>query len=85
VCFTAYRVRDMCVSQHFQQYFSYRVMVFNTILSNISIISWRSVLLVEKAGVPRENHVQSQVIDKLNHVMLYQVRLTISGIHNSQL
>ena len=32
------------------------VMVFNTTFSNISVISWRSVLLVEKTGVPGENH-----------------------------
>jgi hypothetical protein len=30
-----------------------RVMVFNTTFSNISVISWRSVLLVEETG---ENH-----------------------------
>jgi hypothetical protein len=29
-----------------------RVMVFNATFSNISIISWRSVLLVEKTWVP---------------------------------
>ena len=33
-----------------------RVMVFNTTFSNISVISWRSVLLVEETGVPGENH-----------------------------
>jgi len=27
-------------------------MVFNTTFNNISVISWRSVLLVEKTGVP---------------------------------
>ena len=32
-----------------------RVMVFNTTFDNISIISWRSVLLVEETGVPGEN------------------------------
>ena len=32
------------------------VMVFNTTFYTISIISWRSVLLVEKTGVPGENH-----------------------------
>jgi hypothetical protein len=32
-----------------------RVMVFNTTFNNISVISW-SVLLVEKNGIPRENH-----------------------------
>ena len=31
-------------------------MVFNATFNNISVISWRSVLLVEKTGVPRENH-----------------------------
>ena len=32
-----------------------RVMVFNSTFNNISVISWRSVLLVEETGVPREN------------------------------
>jgi hypothetical protein len=32
------------------------VMEFNTTFSNISIISWWTILLVEEAGVPRENH-----------------------------
>jgi hypothetical protein len=31
-------------------------MVFNTTFNNISVISWRSVLLVEETGVPRENN-----------------------------
>jgi hypothetical protein len=30
--------------------------VLNTIYNNISVISWRSVLLMEETGVPRENH-----------------------------
>jgi hypothetical protein len=29
-----------------------RVMVFNTTFNNISVISWRSVLLMEETGVP---------------------------------
>jgi hypothetical protein len=33
-----------------------RVMVFNTIFNKISVISWRSVYLVEETGVPGENH-----------------------------
>ena len=33
-----------------------RVMVFNATLNNISVISWRSVLLVEETRVPGENH-----------------------------
>jgi len=31
-------------------------MVVNTIFNNISVILWRSVLLVEETGVPAENH-----------------------------
>jgi hypothetical protein len=31
-------------------------MVFNATFNNISVISWRSVLLVKKTGVPGENH-----------------------------
>jgi hypothetical protein len=32
------------------------VLVFNATFNNISVISWRSVLLVEESGVPEENH-----------------------------
>ena len=31
--------------------------VFNTIFNNISVISWRLVLLVEETGVLGENHL----------------------------
>ena len=39
-------------------YFLVRVrnIVFNATFNNISVISWRSVLLLEETGVPRENH-----------------------------
>ena len=33
-----------------------RVMVFDDSVNNISIISWRSVLLVEETGTPGKNH-----------------------------
>jgi len=32
------------------------LMVFNASSNNFSFISWRSVLLMEEIGVPRENH-----------------------------
>jgi hypothetical protein len=32
------------------------VLVFNATFNNISVISWRTVLLVEETGVPGENH-----------------------------
>jgi len=31
-------------------------MVFNATVSNISVLSWLSVLFVEETGVPGENH-----------------------------
>jgi hypothetical protein len=34
----------------------YGVEVFNATFNNISLISWRSVLLLEKTGIPEENH-----------------------------
>jgi len=32
-------------------------MVFNAMFNNISVTSWRTVLLVEETGVPGENHL----------------------------
>jgi hypothetical protein len=43
-----------------------RVMVFNAPFNNIPVISWRSVLLVEKSGVPGENHT-----NKLKQICIY--------------
>jgi hypothetical protein len=34
-------------------------MAFNAIFNNISVISWRSVLLVGETGEPRESHLSA--------------------------
>ena len=61
------------------------VMGFNATFNNISVISWRSILLVEETGVPGETIDLPQVTEKLYHKMLYQVHLDISGVSNLQI
>ena len=51
-------------------------MVFNATFNNISIISLRSVLLVEETRVHGENYRPAA-----NHIMLYRVHHTMHGVH----
>ena len=46
-------------------------MVLNTTFNNISVISWRSVLLMEETGVSIEVSKLLQVTDRLYHIILY--------------
>ena len=61
-----------------------RVMVFNATFNNISVISWRSFLLVKETVVSGKTTDLSQVTDTFYHIILYRVRLAISRIqtHN---
>ena len=45
----------MCTPWRDNVYAATPLMVLNDTFNNISVISWRSVLLVEETGVPREN------------------------------
>jgi hypothetical protein len=62
----------------------YKVMVLNATFYNISVISWRSVLLVEETEVPLVKPTTEllEVIDKLYHVIVYRVLYTVYLVKN---
>ena len=61
------------------------LMVFNAIFNNISVMSWRSVLLVEETGEPGENHRpvashRQTLSHTVVHLTLFKIRThNISG------
>ena len=52
-----------------------RLMVFNATLNNLSVISWRLVLLVEEIGVPGENHLPAvSYCQTLSHNVVFKLQ-----------
>ena len=55
-------------------------MVFTATFKTMSVISLRSVLLVEETRVPGETTDLSQAIDKFYPIMLYRVHLATNAV-----
>ena len=56
-------------------------MVFNATFNNISVISWQSVLFVEKTGVPGENHqsinIKGNLLTNVHEILVCLILIKI--------
>ena len=84
---TKNQIMSTCIffGKIFFWYFSFFIIVFNATFSNISVISWRSVLLVEETGIPGENHLPAaSPRETFSQIRCIEYTLAMSGIrtHN---
>ena len=58
--------------------------VFNATFNNISVISWRSILLMGEPEHPKKTTDLLQINDKLYRITFYRVQIAMSRIqtHN---
>jgi hypothetical protein len=57
----------------------FRFMVFNAIFNNISVILWRSDVLVEETEYPEKTISLSQVTDKLHYMLFFLAHLAMNN------
>ena len=82
--------RSYCFHWNIKWFGWFVFMVFNAIFNTISVVSWRSVLLVEETGVFGENYLPAAsywqaLSNNVVHLALSGVRThNISGINNTK-
>ena len=74
-----------CLTSTFTKYIYIQKWGKSWCLTPLSVVSWRSVLLMEETGVRGKTTDMSEVTDKRDHIMLYRVHHAMSGIRTRNL